>query len=92
MVQQPFQQIGRTKRGGSSAEIAGPDGFAAEVVAPGLHFAMHGLDKRGQTPCSDLSEEVAIGTDAFAEGNMEINSGHIYQSYKNNRHKERFSK
>ena len=76
VVQEPFQRLGRTERRSSAAEIAGPDGFLTEVVATGLHFAVHGLDERGHAAGSDLLEEVAVGAYALAEGDMKVESGH----------------
>ena len=76
MVQQPAQYFGGTERRGSASEITGLDGFSAEVVAAGLQFAEHGFGEGLQTGGSDLLEEVAIGADALAEGDMEVKSGH----------------
>ena len=76
MIQQPGDGSGRAERRRSAAEIAGADGFAAEIFALRLQFAVHGCRELLHASQSDAFVEIAVGADAFAEGYVEIESGH----------------
>jgi len=64
----------------SAAEIAGRHRFAARIAAPFVQFAVHGRQQVVHAPQVGAFVKVAVGADALAEGYVEIESGHGYQS------------
>ncbi len=72
-IDQPLQPLRRAERRGTAAEIYSADSrVAAEIVAPPLHFAPHGIERGGQRRERGRAEKVAIGANAFAVGNMQV--------------------
>ena len=84
MFQQPGNGLGRAERRGSAPEIAGADGFAAEVFPPGLQLAVHGGHELLHASQPDAFVEIAVGTDASAKRYVEIESRHSNQRYEKN--------
>ena len=80
VVQQSPDRFGRAERRRSAAEIAGRHRFAARIAAPVVQFAVHGRQQVVHAPQVGAFVKVAVGADALAEGYVEIESGHGYQS------------
>ena len=80
MVDEPLQRLGRIERRSAAAEVERPDGVSAEVSGAGLQLAVQGAEQRLHPAQIGGAAEVAVGADAFAERDMEIDAGHLIRA------------
>ena len=80
-VEQRADRLGRAERRRAAPEVAGAHRFAAEVAASPVQLALHRCDDSRQLRRADLLEEVAVGADALAEGDMKVDACHKYLVY-----------
>ena len=77
VLQQAGDGLRGAERRGSAAEIACPHRLSGEVAAPGLQLAVQGPDQVVHAAQVGTAVEVAVGADALAEGDMEVDSCHF---------------
>lgn len=75
-VDEALQRLGRAERGGPAAEVEGAERLAVELAQTGVELAEHRLGHRLQELEAGALVEVAVGAEALAEGDVEVDAGH----------------